>query len=256
MALSKKTRFEVFKRDSFTCQYCGRKSPDVVLEVDHIKPRSKGGTDDILNLVTSCVDCNSGKSNRELSDQQTITQKRKQLEELQQRKEQLEMMFEWQEGLLGLETQAVDWLHDMWRSYTPGYSLSDFGLRELRKLYTKFGVEEVVAAMSIAASQYITVSEGKAEGESVNLAWRRLGGICANRRRDRDNPQDARLYYIRGILRKRLSYMNDWLAIGLLRKASEFVTPDYLEELAKEQTVWTNWRTAMEDIIDEGTRES
>lgn len=54
-SLSKKKRFEVFKRDSFTCQYCGAKAPDVVLQCDHIKPVSKGGTDDILNLITSCL---------------------------------------------------------------------------------------------------------------------------------------------------------------------------------------------------------
>jgi len=42
-AIPKKTRFEVFKRDSFTCQHCGRKAPDVVLQVDHLKPVSKGG---------------------------------------------------------------------------------------------------------------------------------------------------------------------------------------------------------------------
>ena len=34
--IGKKMRFEVFKRDKFTCQYCGRKAPDVILEVDHI----------------------------------------------------------------------------------------------------------------------------------------------------------------------------------------------------------------------------
>jgi 5-methylcytosine-specific restriction endonuclease McrA len=49
MAISKKIRFEVFKRDSFICQYCGRSAPNVTLEVDHIEPISKGGTDDILN---------------------------------------------------------------------------------------------------------------------------------------------------------------------------------------------------------------
>ena len=49
--LSQRLRFEVFKRDSFTCQYCGRKAPDVLLEADHIEPVSKGGSDDILNLV-------------------------------------------------------------------------------------------------------------------------------------------------------------------------------------------------------------
>ena len=59
--ISKKLRFEVFKRDSFTCQYCGLKAPDVILEVDHIKPVKEGGTNDLLNLITSCYICNRGK---------------------------------------------------------------------------------------------------------------------------------------------------------------------------------------------------
>ena len=70
--ISKALRFEVFKRDSFTCQYCGRSAPEVVLEVDHIVPVSKGGTNDLFNLVTSCKECNRGKSNKELSDDTTI----------------------------------------------------------------------------------------------------------------------------------------------------------------------------------------
>jgi 5-methylcytosine-specific restriction endonuclease McrA len=40
-SISKKIRFEVFKRDSFTCQYCGSKSPDVTLVIDHIMPVAK-----------------------------------------------------------------------------------------------------------------------------------------------------------------------------------------------------------------------
>lgn len=61
-AISPRTRFEIFKRDGFTCAYCGRKSPDVVLEVDHIVPVVEGGSDDPINLTTSCWECNSGKS--------------------------------------------------------------------------------------------------------------------------------------------------------------------------------------------------
>ncbi len=67
MALSKKKRFEVFKRDGFTCQYCGQRPPEVVLEVDHITPKSKGGDGDPLNLITACFDCNRGKGARELA---------------------------------------------------------------------------------------------------------------------------------------------------------------------------------------------
>jgi hypothetical protein len=62
MALSVRTRFEIFKRDDFTCRYCGRRSPEVVLEIDHVLPLCEGGSDDEMNLLTSCWECNRGKS--------------------------------------------------------------------------------------------------------------------------------------------------------------------------------------------------
>ena len=57
--ISNRTRFLVLKRDNFTCQYCGRSG--IELEVDHIHPFSKGGTNEIGNLITACKDCNRGK---------------------------------------------------------------------------------------------------------------------------------------------------------------------------------------------------
>lgn len=66
VAPSKGTRFDVFHRDGFTCAYCGRQPPDVVLELDHIHPVSKGGGNDALNLITSCEDCNRGKRDKVL----------------------------------------------------------------------------------------------------------------------------------------------------------------------------------------------
>ena len=63
-----KTRFEIFKKDNFTCQYCGRnvKEDKIRLHIEHIIPKAKGGTDDPSNLTTSCSDCNFGKSDRML----------------------------------------------------------------------------------------------------------------------------------------------------------------------------------------------
>src|SRR5574344_570940 len=98
-SIKKSVRFEVFKRDSFTCQYCGKTAPDVVLHVDHIKPVSKGGENDLLNLITSCADCNLGKGARELSDDSIVAKQREQLEELAERHQQLQMMIEWREGM-------------------------------------------------------------------------------------------------------------------------------------------------------------
>lgn len=66
--LSPRTRFEVFKRDNFTCRYCGRTTPAVVLEVDHIVPRCEGGSNDPLNLTTACWECNRGKAGNPLEN--------------------------------------------------------------------------------------------------------------------------------------------------------------------------------------------
>jgi hypothetical protein len=60
--VSNSLRFEVFQRDEHTCQYCGRRAPEVELEADHLIPVARGGTDAFDNLVTSCRECNSGKS--------------------------------------------------------------------------------------------------------------------------------------------------------------------------------------------------
>ena len=65
-AISKKDRFEIFKRDGFTCQYCGLQPPEVVLHVDHIVPVSKGGNNDPMNLITACRECNQGKAAKPL----------------------------------------------------------------------------------------------------------------------------------------------------------------------------------------------
>ncbi len=62
MSITKKIRFEVFKRDGFQCLYCGATPPEARLEADHINPTSKGGLDVITNLITSCFSCNRGKA--------------------------------------------------------------------------------------------------------------------------------------------------------------------------------------------------
>ena len=61
--ISKRLRFLVLNRDNFTCRYCWRKSPEVILHIDHSKPFSKWWLTDEANLVTACADCNLWKSN-------------------------------------------------------------------------------------------------------------------------------------------------------------------------------------------------
>lgn len=62
MSVSKRLRYEILRRDNFQCRYCGAAAPDVKLNVDHVIPKSLGGSDKPDNLVTSCADCNAGKT--------------------------------------------------------------------------------------------------------------------------------------------------------------------------------------------------
>ena len=63
MALSKRLRFEILRRDGFQCRYCGLRSTEGNgLTVDHVTPVTLGGTDEPSNLVAACIDCNAGKT--------------------------------------------------------------------------------------------------------------------------------------------------------------------------------------------------
>jgi len=59
----------VFKKDNFTCQYCGRspRQHNIVLELEHIKPIAKGGDYSLNNLTTACEECNAGKFTDDMS---------------------------------------------------------------------------------------------------------------------------------------------------------------------------------------------
>jgi len=57
-------RLRIYMRDKFRCQYCGEKKPASELTLDHILPRSRGGDNSPVNIVTACVPCNNRKSDR------------------------------------------------------------------------------------------------------------------------------------------------------------------------------------------------
>jgi 5-methylcytosine-specific restriction endonuclease McrA len=58
------TRFNVFLRDRFCCQYCGQAHPTNMLTFDHLVPRSRGGFTTWENVVAACTVCNLAKGDR------------------------------------------------------------------------------------------------------------------------------------------------------------------------------------------------
>jgi len=196
-AISKKVRFEVFKRDSFKCQYCGASAPDVILEVDHIQPVAKRGKNDIMNLLTACKDCNAGKSDRLLDDSTAVSKQKAQADRLSERRLQLQMMMEWRNGLLELEEKAAQEVVAYWKS-SSGIGLSETGVSEVRKLVKKFGAAEIVEVIDIALRQY----------DDKGRAFSKIHGIAAVRKRTKSDPAYDTITLCIGILKKRGLYID------------------------------------------------
>lgn len=256
-SLSKKIRFEVFKRDKFTCVYCGRKAPDVILEVDHIEPVAKGGDNSITNLVTSCIDCNRGKRDIPLSVNETLEKQRIQLELLQEKREQLEMLFKWKKSLDELDEYESDLFIQYIEDKIQPYTLKKHFKTEILKLFEKYKQNEILDAINVAAKKYLKYDyEDKLEQDSVEEFLNKIGGVLVNKNL---LPIKQKLAYIKGICRNRFGYWDNAKGSIILNNYVKALT-DYgwsedkiLEDLekevipiAKEAKHLTEWRNTIE----------
>lgn len=198
-AISKKIRFEVFKRDSFACQYCGKAAPDVILHVDHIDPVSKGGDNAIINLITSCADCNGGKSDRKLDDQSILAKQRDQLTALSERREQLELMVQWRTALLEMGNIELDALEAEATDIT-GYGLNESDRATLKRLLKLHGLETASKTLRQSFDRYLVWDESGPTSISLSLAYRKVLNLAAYSKLP-SGVQTA--HYCRGILRNR-----------------------------------------------------
>ena len=240
-----KLRFEVFKRDSFTCQYCGQSAPNVVLEVDHLLPVSKGGDNDILNLITSCWTCNNGKSNILLTDNTMLEKQKAQLDELNEKRLQLEMMIEWRESLNNLDDDIAQKIADYFGGQA-NCDVNETGLKKIKQWTKKFTYQQILEAVELSVNQYVK----KGTNDETNKAFDMVPRICAAKKRQTETGEDlSHLYYIRGILRNRV-YCNDQAAIQLLKEANELcIAESELKEIALTSANWTEWRETMQELI-------
>lgn len=236
--LGKKIRFEVFKRDKFTCQYCGAKAPDAVLHADHLHPVAKGGKNDILNLVTACQGCNSGKGARLIDDSSVVERQRAQLEILEARREQLQMMLEWRDELERVKTNTVEMIAE--RIAERGQLFpNENGKSDIRKWLKRFSFDEVLSAADESFDVYMRWHDDEADKDAWNTAFKKIPAVCSIRRQSVEKPYLQRLFYVQGILRRRLhdrygSYI-DHLEMMVVKWGA---TEENLEESAKRCSTW------------------
>ncbi len=202
-SLSKKTRFEVFKRDSFACQYCGAKAPDVILEVDHIKPVVEGGTNDMINLITSCFDCNRGKGKTKLKDNPILDKQRAQIEELNLRRQQLEMMLEWRNGLMSLDSEIAQAAIDNYNSKFTTISLTEVGEKKISNLVRKHGLQKVLDKTDEVFDKYYNANDEKS---SSNIIFTKIGSFLTY---DSFPEYKKRIAYLKGIIKNKSNYFNE-----------------------------------------------
>lgn len=254
-ALSKKTRFEVMKRDKFTCQYCGATSPNVLLVVDHIKPVATGGDNDLLNLATACQPCNAGKGARELGDDSAVEKQRSQLKELQERREQLDLMLAWKRGLVEHEDSVLDEVCATWAKVAPGTAVNDGGRRELGACIRRFSASEVLDAIRIAAEQYLEeADDSRVTPESADRAFSYIKRILLTRQREKSQPYLRDLYQLRAGARTRFEFQgyDHALATRMLTRAFHLgANADELWTRSGEALTWSQWRSFISDCIEE-----
>ena len=157
-AISKKLRFEVFKRDSFTCQYCGSTPPKVILEVDHIDPVAAGGSDDMDNLITACFPCNRGKAANPLTAvPQSLADKAAETAEREAQLAGYQAILKARRDRLEDDTWAV---FNHWRGQD---STTHARFQSVRRFVEMLGLDEVIDAVDItlAAGLYSETREFK-----------------------------------------------------------------------------------------------
>lgn len=195
-------RFEVFKRDLFTCQYCGRKAPEAILEVDHIIPVSKGGDNSMENLVSACRECNGGKSNKKLSELSEVEKSRRQLEDLQEKKNMTDMILQWKSGLSDAITYQVEQIEQVFYSNSP--SIDECFGEKYKKLLKKsirtYGFDLVLDAVYVALETYDIDTR-----EQRNNALSKIIGIAHNRHIEMNDPQRASLNKVMHVACRNLS---------------------------------------------------
>lgn len=173
-----KDRFEVFKRDEFTCVYCGRTVPQVTLEIDHLVPVAEGGGSEVENLVTSCWDCNRGKGARPLDRPAPIVDLDSKTEVLKERERQVraynEAKAEQRERRGADYQRVIDYWHEAWgeappleRWYLPYKNVLQAAIDEL-------GVEEVLEAIDTTAAKFDYLTSKAPRYFGGILKWKRL----------------------------------------------------------------------------------
>lgn len=241
--IKKSIRFEVFKRDKFTCQYCGAKSPDVILEIDHVIPVAKGGENSLLNFLTACQSCNSGKRDKLLSDDSLVDKQRKQIEELQERKNQIEMMLEWKLELSKPDEAQDQKVIQYINSKSDQNHLSEKGEMYIKELIRTYDAAKVINAVDESFTKYY---KGTGNKENYEFALDKIKSILymnsltPEKRAETERLKES-MRRVKNKFYHNYDYRSAWRAANHFISAGN--TPDELDNITANFYTFSDWQS-------------
>jgi len=187
MSIRKSIRFEIFKRDQFQCQYCGRKPPIVVLEIDHIIPVSKGGDDLQENLITACEECNRGKAARPLDRIPSSL-----VEQMSQKAERMEQVEAYNAFLTEIRERQIEQIErigtywfNKFKKKKNRFVFGDQRIPTIRTFLSRLPEAEILDAIDVAHSRLPVGSVAD------HRTFKYFCGICWKKIKRSDNGPDS-----------------------------------------------------------------
>lgn len=185
-SISKTLRFEVFKRDGFACQYCGKTPPEVKLEADHILAVSNGSETTIENLITSCFDCNRGKAARPLDQIPDSLQ-----DTIEERKERAAQVDAYNQFLMEMRNRSaaiVDEIGFYWFNHfekrKDNYVFGDARIPTIKTFLKHLAPAEILDSIDIAFARFPMTNR-----DTDYKTFKYFCGVCWNKIR-RKNGED------------------------------------------------------------------
>lgn len=240
--ISKDLELAVFEKDSFTCQKCGRKVPNVVLLVLYKKSPECGGNDAISNLITWCHECAEA---HDIIGMQNI------------KREQLEMFFHWKQ--IGNDysddelRMLIEYINQKIR---PWHWVNKTGEKKIRKEMRLNNITDIIDVIDEAFESSIEYENDKITKDSAEDFINNIPRYLTVKRK---GPVAQKILYIRGICRNSFNYCNEHIALELLQEYVQALK-DYgydeealmndLTKYLQPETIkcknWSQWKAMME----------
>jgi hypothetical protein len=191
-----------------------------------------------------------------------VIKQKKQLDNLQEKREQFNMMYEWRKGLDGLTSEAARMITEHIESKVEPFVLSKSAKKNLEKTINKYDFDDILNAINISESTYLRYEvDDTLEPDSVKNFFSKITGILVNSSR---SPLELKISRIKGIGRKQF---DNWepqkgaiVLSKMLKKMRSYpgssdesilaVLENTIEPMTQDAKSWRQWKWMMEEFLE------